>query len=314
MKRYRRAYIEISNICNLQCSFCPEVERAKHVMELERFERVVAEAAPLVDEVCLHLMGEPLHHPAFAEIIAACARHGVPVNLTTNATLLNGARRAVALHPIVRQVNISAHSFAANFPGVDVTPYARRILDFARQALTERPDLYVNLRLWDLAEPTALSSENAALRRLIETEFAVALDGVDVRRKKRHPLAGRVAVNFDSRFTWPSPQLPRRTDQGFCHGLGNHFGVHADGTVVPCCLDKEAVLALGNCASDPLAEVLEGPRATKIRDGFQRGELVEDLCRRCPFVARFDRKAKSLRGSRHREVTPTAPSPRPNAP
>lgn len=294
MKRYRRAYIEISNICNLQCSFCPEVERAKHVMSLERFRAVVADATPLVDEICLHLMGEPLHHPAFVEIIEVCEHAGVPVNLTTNALLLTGARRAAALSPIVRQVNISAHSYAANFAGTDVAPYARRIIEFAVAARQARPDLYVNFRLWDLREPNALNEENAALRRMIEEAFGTTFEQVDVRRKKRHVLEGRIAVDFDSRFTWPSLALPLRAERGFCHGLGTHFGVHADGAIVPCCLDKEAVLSLGNAFTAPLAEVLESEPARRMRDGFARGELVEDLCRRCPFVARFDHKAAKI--------------------
>src|SRR6478735_70421 len=291
-KAYRRANVEISNICNLKCSFCPEVERQKQIMEPEAFDILAAQLAPLVDEVCLHLMGEPLNHPRFAEFITACARHELPVNLTTNGLLLTSARRELALHPTVRQVNISVHSFEANFGVRDVAPYMERVFQFTRQALAQRPDLYINLRLWDLTDPASLNDTNAAIRRHIEEEFQLDLSDlkIDVRRRKNLPLQGRIYLHFDSRFVWPSPQLPKRTTAGFCHGLSNHFGVHADGTVVPCCLDKEAVINLGNVGQQSLSSILQSPRAESMRQGFARGELREDLCQRCPFIDRFAAK------------------------
>jgi MoaA/NifB/PqqE/SkfB family radical SAM enzyme len=294
---YKRAYVEISNVCNLQCSFCPEVTREKKVMSKTLFRSVIAQAAPLAEEACLHLMGEPLGHAQFDEFIAICAEHDLPVNLTTNGVLLNAARKKSLLHPIVRQVNISVQSFEANFGDADPKVYLGRIFAFTREALLTRPDLYINYRLWDLSEPGALPEQNARVRTAIEEEFGfstAALD-VDPRRKKGHNLTGRLYVNFDSRFEWPTLAQEIRTQEGFCHGLKSHFGVHADGTLVPCCLDKEAVLALGNCHETPLAELLQGPRARRMRDGFARGELVEDLCQRCPFIARFDKKAVRLR-------------------
>jgi MoaA/NifB/PqqE/SkfB family radical SAM enzyme len=288
----KRVYVEIGNVCNLQCDFCPPVERAKQAMDLPFFEKVMAEVAPVADEVALHLMGEPLRHPLLGPFVAVCARHAVPVNITTNAVLLTGERREILLDPIVRQVNLSVHSFEANFGQADVGPYLDRVFAWVREALARRPDLYVNLRLWDLAEPTALSAKNQLIRRRISEDFGFSFENlaVDVRRKKGFRVQGRLYVSFDSRFTWPSLQAPERGTQGFCHGLSTHVGVLADGTVVPCCLDKEAAIPLGNLRTQSLAAVLAGPRASRMREGFKRHELVEDLCRRCQYISRFDRK------------------------
>ena len=294
---FRRAYVEISNICNLKCSFCPTVERASQVMSPTLFNKVAAQLTGMVDEVCLHLMGEPLNHPEFSQILQLCREYQLPVNLTTNGLMLTGTRRELALSPIVRQVNLSLQSFAANFTGQDVSGYMQRIFQFTRLAQEQRPDLYINLRLWDLEDAQTLSTVNAAVRASISAEFGVDLEGlaIDIRRKKNLQLGGRIYLNFDSRFTWPSLDLPKRLKPGFCHGLSSHFGVHADGTVVPCCLDKEAVINLGQVTEQPLQEILFGPRATAIRAGFDRGEPVEDLCQRCTFIDRFDRKAQRLR-------------------
>ncbi len=302
---FRRAYVEISNICNLACSFCPTVERSKQVMQPAAFAALAAQLAGLVDEVCLHLMGEPLNHPEFAAILQLCSDHALPVNLTSNGLLLTGARRSLALLPTVRQVNLSVHSFEANFPDKDAGAYMERVFQFTRQALAERPDLYINLRLWDLEDSGTLTPANAAIRSAIEQEFGIdlAAAALDVRRQKNVRLSGRVYLHFDSRFTWPALDLPVRTQQGFCHGLSSHFGIHADGTVVPCCLDKEAVINLGSTADTPLRDILSGPRAQAIKDGFARGELVEPMCQRCPFISRFDRKARRL------QQQPRAPRP-----
>ncbi len=295
-KAYRRANVEISNICNLKCSFCPEVDRQKQTMTPASFEQLAAQLAPLVDEVCLHLMGEPLNHPHFTEFVAACAKYELPINLTTNGMLLSGERRTWALHNIVRQVNISVHSFEANFGPRDVSAYMERVFQFTRTALASRPDLYINLRVWDLEDPTTMNDTNAAIRQHLQQEFSIDLSAlkVDIRRRKNVPLQGRIYLHFDSRFIWPSPQLPIRGTRGFCHGLSNHFGIHADGTVVPCCLDKEAVINLGNALEQNLTEILSSSRAESMRQGFAKGELREELCQRCPFIERFASKARKL--------------------
>jgi radical SAM protein with 4Fe4S-binding SPASM domain len=287
MKRFRRVNIEISNICNLQCSFCPEVHREKKVMSRALFEKVIQEVAPLTDEVCLHLMGEPLGHPELSSFVDICEHHGVPINLTTNGTLIDEVRTEILLRSVVRQVNFSVQSFEANFGGQDVSRYLNRIFSFTKRAFIER--------LWDLADPVSLTDKNRKIREKIEKEFSFSIEGlnIDLRRKKGYLIQGRLYLNFDSRFEWPSLSQPVRSDSGFCHGLSNHFGIHADGKVVPCCLDKEAVLDLGNCEDFSVLEILESERAKNIRNGFENRRLVEDLCRRCPFIERFDKKTSS---------------------
>jgi sulfatase maturation enzyme AslB (radical SAM superfamily) len=290
MKKFKRVNIEISNICNLQCSFCPEVHREKKIMKEELFRGIISQVAPLTEEVCLHLMGEPMGHPKLSELVDICAEFGTPINLTTNGTLLDERRKAILLRPIVRQVNFSVHSFEANFGEKDVMPYLTKVFAFTRQAFAERPDLYINYRIWDLKDPVSLTPTNARIRGAIEEEFGFVLDPavVDLRRRKGYKVRERLYLNLDSRFVWPSPQAPFRSEKGFCHGLSNHFGIHADGTVVPCCLDKEAVLNLGTCETRPITEILAGERATKIAEGFAKNLCVEDLCQKCDFIKRFD--------------------------
>jgi organic radical activating enzyme len=296
-KRFEKIYVEISNVCNLQCDFCPEVAREKDVMSTGLFTRIIADAAPLAEQVCLHLMGEPLSHPRFAEFVRICAAHGLPVNLTTNGTLLNAERTEALLSPIVRQVNFSIHSFEANFPGQDIGPYLEKIFSFSRQAFARRPDLYINYRLWNL--DTQDSGKNDALIARVGTAFGVELDNrIDVKWRKGRHVQDRLYLHFDSRFEWPNPKSPLLSETGTCRALSSHLGVLTDGTVVPCCLDKEGVTALGDARRQTLSEVLAGERAAAMARGFAEGRLVEDLCRRCAFISRFGGKAAKLAAAR----------------
>src|SRR5271168_5129130 len=138
MRRYRRVNIEISNICNLQCDFCPEVHREKKIMDQGLFRKVISEVAPMTDEVCLHLMGEPLGHPELSSFVDICDEFRVPINLTTNGTLIDEKRTEILLRPIVRQVNFSVQSFEANFGGQDVSRYLSKIFAFTRRAFQDR--------------------------------------------------------------------------------------------------------------------------------------------------------------------------------
>jgi molybdenum cofactor biosynthesis enzyme MoaA len=148
--RFLRTYIEISNICNLQCSFCPEVEREKKILKTSDFRSILKQVLPFTEQICLHLMGEPLAHPDFLEILKICDEEKATVHLTTNGTLLRqyGFEHFFKAR-CIRQINFSLHSFKDNFPNQDIRPYLYDVLAFSREALEERPELYINYRLWD---------------------------------------------------------------------------------------------------------------------------------------------------------------------
>jgi MoaA/NifB/PqqE/SkfB family radical SAM enzyme len=292
-ERFEKIYIEISNVCNLHCDFCPEVERPQAFMPLALFERIAADVAPLTEQVCLHLMGEPLAHPRISDIIEACAQVSLPINLTSNGTLLGGERSRALLRPIVRQINFSIHSFEANFPEEDINPYLDRIFQFTADALRLRPDLYINFRLWNLEASSA--QRNAHILAQIEAAFhAPAPTNIDPRRGKSRHVVGRLYIHFDTRFDWPNFNAPERSPRGTCRALSSHLGILADGTVVPCCLDKEGIMALGDARRQTLSEILSGERASRMKQGFAQGRLLEDLCRHCGFISRFDRKVRGL--------------------
>ena len=287
-KRFQKINIEISNICNLQCSFCPEVVRSKKIMPLDLFQRIIQQVAPLTEQVCFHLMGDPLVHAELADFIQACEQQDVKIFFVTNGVLLREKQAKLLLSPALRQVNFSLHSFHDNYPDRDPTAYLDRIFAYTEQAMRERPDLYINYRLWNLQEVRGASSRNREMLTRISDHFGLNIDAqVDVRLKKSVHLKNRLYLHFDTEFIWPSVDLPVLGTKGTCYGLSSHFGILVDGTVVPCCLDKEGAIPLGNIRDQDVLEILDSPRSQALLEGFRQKKLLENLCQRCQYIERF---------------------------
>jgi hypothetical protein len=332
-KRFERVYIEITNVCNLQCHFCPEVDRPAKRMALPLFQTVIEQVRDHVDEVTLHVMGEPLAHPEFVEFVNECSARQVPIQLTTNGTLLayrqgGGPSRAeILLNPIFRQINFSLQSFPANTRQTETAraagfdEYMKEIFRFTRRAMRERSDLYINYRLWNLGSAEASINQNQKFLQPIQSEFGYELKspvavGLPQTRgsgfRKSWRIAGRLYLHFDSRFEWPNLQRSVLHTEGTCHALRSHCAILSDGAVVPCCLDKEAGIHLGRLSEDAapgaFLAIVNSERARRIRAGFDRGELCEGLCQRCGFISRF-RSGQKARTSSAARVEGTAGDP-----
>ncbi len=292
-KRFQKVNIEISNICNLQCSFCPEVVRTKKTMPLELFKTIIQQVAPLTEQVCFHLMGDPLVHPQLGKFISICEDEGVKIFFVTNGVLLREKQSELLLSPAFRQVNFSLHSFHDNYPDRDPTDYLARIFKYVERAMLERPDLYINFRLWNLLEPRGTEERNREMLTRISEHFGVDIKAqIDVRNHKSVHLKNRLYLHFDTEFIWPAMDLPVLGTKGTCYGLSSHFGVLVDGTVVPCCLDKEGSIPLGNIQEQNVLDILESSRSKAILDGFRKKKLVEGLCQRCQYIERFQKPIK----------------------
>lgn len=259
------------------------------MMTLEMFRSVISQVAPLTDQVTLHLMGDPLVHPKLSEFIDVCEEFQVPIFLVTNGVLMNTLKEDLLLRPILRQVNFSLHSFHDNYGDKDPTIYLGKIFRFTERAFIERPELYINYRLWNLDEPLGVGLQNRSMLERVCTHFNFEFDqNIDVRRNKSVRIKNRLHLHFDTEFTWPALDLPILGERGTCYGLSSHFGILADGTVVPCCLDKEGKIPLGNVKEHAIQSILDNERSQKILKGFKNNKLIENLCQRCQYITRFN--------------------------
>lgn len=254
------------------------------------FANILKKIRPYTDEITLHLMGEPLAHPDFLTLLNTVEQEGagIKITLTTNGLLIPRYTDALLNSKSIRQINFSIQSYYDNFPEKDINPYLDMLLAFTHQANQIREDLYINFRLWNLNSPAENNPLNTSIMQKISQSFNVELnEKIDVRSVKSKKIINKIYFHFDSRFTWPSLALPKLSEVGTCHGLSGHIGIHADGTVVPCCLDQEAILSLGNLNTTSFEEIYKSIRAQSILKGFRQKKLVEELCQKCPYIKRF---------------------------
>lgn len=283
---FERVYVEITNRCNLRCAFCAGTSRPPRDMDPDFFAAVLDQVRPLTGQICLHVLGEPLLHPELPRILEHCAAAGLQVNLTTNGTLLPGLESVLLGAKTLRQINFSLQALTR---GNDLDRQTLdAVLAFARRLAQDRPELYVNFRLWTLDSLT--NPGGGAATTLILDSVARALDiapPAPPAGRKSLRLRGRLYLHQDTAFAWPGDLTTPERERGFCHALSTHCAILADGTVCPCCLDADGRLALGNLRETSLTDILASARATAMRQGFAAGRLVETLCRHCTYCRRF---------------------------
>ena len=273
---YGRVYVEITNLCNRSCSFCPGTARAGRQMSVEEFRAIAGKLTGVTKYLYYHLMGEPLTHPDLCAMIRIASELGFRSAITTNGTLLP-ERGAALVDAGVYKVNISVHSFESGTKECYVN-YIRGCLDFAAKAADA--GVLVVLRLWNQGCDDGRNDSTVELiRRAFPQPWKESPRGTRLREK--------VYLEYGDRFQWPDLEARDRGEQVFCYGLRDHFGILCDGTVVPCCLDREGAVALGSIFREEIGDILNSPRAKAMVHGFSCRKASEELCRKCGYARRF---------------------------
>ena len=290
MKQFKKFYIEITNVCNLDCSFCPTTKRQPEFMDIETFRKILDQIKPHTNYLFFHVKGEPLLHPEIDMFLDISHEKGFKVNITTNGTMLQEVKDKLIGKPALRQVNISLHSFDGNDGLNNKDEYIGNILPFAKEA-RDNSEVLISLRLWNLDkdnEANLVNRRNKELLEKIEKEFDLPYKIQEsISPGSGVKIADRVYLNQDHEFQWPDLNEEEDDGIGFCYGLRNQIAILVDGTVVPCCLDGEGVINLGNIKTTQFSELIESERVKNIVDGFSRREVVEELCRKCGYRKRF---------------------------
>ena len=278
-----RIYVEIGNICNLSCSFCPGTSKAKRQMSEAEFAAVCEKIKGHTKNIYLHVMGEPLLHPKLDGFLKIAKENGLSVCITTNGVLLGKTGQVLLDNSkTIHKISISLHALEGNGRNID-RDYLKIVSDFAKEAALR--GIFVVMRLWnqDSAEEMGKNTQNAEIEAFLQGEF----DAQWQLRPRGYRLAKFIFLEYDGVFTWPSDSKAEKLEEGFCHGLSGQAAILADGTVVPCCLDANGQLELGNIFRSSMGEILESPRARAILEGFASGKIVEPMCQTCTFARRF---------------------------
>ena len=287
MKQFKRIYVEITNICNSDCKFCPKTSRNPEFMSLELFKKILNEVDGYTEYLYFHVMGEPLMHPEVGTFLDLAGEKGYRVNITTNGTLIKETKNKLLSKAVIRAINFSLHIFDEDAPKSVVDEYLNEIFKFINES-GEPPEFIACLRLWNMQKGQT-KKMNAYILKKIEDFFEIPYKIEEIQSQRNGiRIKDNVFVSQSSFFDWPDKEIEDLSDDGFCLGLRHHVAILADGTVIPCCLDSEGTINLGNVKETSFKSIIEGKRAMDLYRGFSERKVVEALCRKCGYRKRFD--------------------------
>lgn len=269
-----RCYIEITNTCNLNCDFCPKHHRPKRQLSEGEFDLLTEKVRGKVCFLYFHLMGEPLLHLLLPQFIMMAREKGFKTVLTSNGTLLH--RCMELLDTLPHKIQLSLHSHESNERG-ELAEYMEEVMQFSTQAA--RKGTCVVLRLWNQG---GRDRENEEVMRIIEQHVPKPWR----ERPDGFRLADNLYLEFDRKFQWPDAGKERVGEDGqkaqlYCKALTKQIGILSDGSLVPCCLDHDGDVILGNLFRQSLEEILSSPRALAMTEAFKHHAASEKLCQNC---------------------------------
>lgn len=276
MKKYKKIYIEITNNCNLNCSFCSEVKRKRRFMTTDEFESILIKIKDYTNYIYLHIKGEPLFHPNIIEFLHLAEKYNLKVNLTTNGTLFSKMAKELNECRSLHKINFSLHSEN------NLDNYCEEI--FKNVELLK--DKIVIYRLWTLKN-NELDKKSQEIVNKIRKYYNLPQETVDkIYTSNNIKIKSTIYVDKDNEFSWP--EVTTHKSNGYCYALKTQIGILVDGTVVPCCLDSNGVINLGNIFKENLEEIINSEKYKSLQKSFRDRKPCEELCKSCTFKERLN--------------------------
>ena len=282
---FKKIYIEITNICNLKCKFCPETNRKKQSMSVEDFEKVIKKIHGYTNLLCLHVKGEPLIHPYLEDILKILEKYNLKANITTNGTLIKDKLEIIKNSKAIRQINFSIHSITQN-----ENLNKKYILDIFQSA-EKLENIIISYRLWNLQNVKENDINNFIIKT-IEEYYNISNLKEQLARKEFIQIKEKMFINRDIEFTWPDINKEPIIEKGRCLALKEQVAILVDGTVVPCCLDNNGDIPLGNILEETMEEILNKPKSVSIKKNFENSVISCKLCKTCGFLEKLENKRR----------------------
>ena len=278
-KRFSKIYVEITNYCNLNCSFCSRDKRKKKEMTVTEFNEVIRKIKNYTDSIYLHVKGEPLLNSHLDEILDICDKNKIIVRITTNGTLLKNKESILLKHKI-KQINVSLHSEN------NLVNYFEDVFNTCDELSTKTTIVY---RIWTL--PTLnLDKLSTTIVDKINNHYKLDKTIIDkIKHEKNIKIRENIYLDKDYEFIWPKID-DNKCNIGTCLGTKSHIAILSNGNVTACCLDSEGIINLGNIFDSDLSEIIDSELFKNINNGFNKNILVHDLCKNCNYRKRFDKE------------------------
>jgi len=261
---FKRIYLEITNNCNLDCSFCIKNNQPKKFLSLEEFKIILSKIKNHTKYLYFHVLGEPLVHPQINEFINIASDYYF-INITTNGYLINKIKD----NKNIRQINISLHSFHPKY-NKSLKNYLKDIFDTVNNLVLN--NTIIKFRLW--------------VNSPYKDKIILALNKqyqVQIKDEKKLKINSHIYYEIEEEFIWPSYDNNYFNPLGTCRGTKDFIGILVSGTVIPCCLDSSGIINLGNIYKEDLSDIINSDLFKKINTGFCQNHKYHKLCQKCNF-------------------------------
>ncbi len=283
--KFEKIYIELGDICGLDCFFCTGAKNVRGIMNLKDFESLLPKLAGRAKIYTFHLLGDPLILKDLNAYVSLAKAYKMRLEITTSGFYMNEKNIQILLeNDNIHQINISLMSALAQ-KKIPLSTYFKPISTLLQRHLASKNESFINLRLWNLSPALKPPSQNAEIYALLESFFNTKIDTSALKTR----LGRKIFLHQARLFKWASLKGANSRTKGTCHALSKQIGVLSDGTLVPCCIDTAGVMNLGNLFAQSLNEILKTPHALAMKQGFEKGILLEPLCQKCEFY-----KARSM--------------------
>jgi radical SAM protein with 4Fe4S-binding SPASM domain len=291
-------------------------------MSVDDFTNILKKIDKVTTYLYFHVKGEPLLHPEIGQLLDLSHEKGFKVNLTTNGSNISEMSDLLLTKPALRQISFSLQSIEVYSDNEAKEKYLKAVLEFVKKAIM-KTNMTIELRLWNInleeiqckqLDAVNAESQNETITsietnphniftnsgkakgntnnntfRIIEEELNLPFVlNENIMKAKGVKISDRVYLSQSQVFEWPDMNVDPISTTGFCYGLRNQIAVLVDGTVIPCCLDSDGVISLGNIFESTISDILESNRAKDIYNGFSNRRAIEPLCQRCGYRSRFE--------------------------
>jgi radical SAM protein with 4Fe4S-binding SPASM domain len=277
---------EVTNKCNADCIMCPNgiMQRPIEKMEMDLFKRIADEFAvenlPLIKFVFAGI-GEPTLDPLLADKIRYLKEKmpQVPVQLTTNASLLNERRSKELIEAGLDRLIISFNgttkeSYEKVMGQMNFDKNIQNVLKFLSIRENSKPHVTISCVRLD-----ANADDFSTMQEFWQSK------GVEVDSYKTPVPFNRGGDQMQSRYKskWSLPKPSSARQMLPCRMMGENILIHPNGKVVLCFVDYEEQIVMGELGKNSLREVL----ATKkqLFEQQKAGDFSKTpLCKSCSFM------------------------------
>ena len=260
VKNITSLIIEPTNTCNLRCTFCfvtDGMTRDGGFMDFNRFKKIIDDCTDL-EHLCMHNWGEPLLHKDIFRMIEYAKNKGVNyVVMNTNGTLLTDKMINRIVNSKLDIIRFSIDGSAETFKrvrGVELENIEKNIKKLKIIKEKKRPELKMGV-VFTVEEDTEGDAEEYI------NHWEKIVDHVRLQPK---------LITSPRTEVCPEP-------------FGKDYGklvVLWDGRVIPCCVDYNANLMIGNIQNDTIPNLWKSEKLNILREQHLKGEFP-DTCANC---------------------------------